>query len=323
MLKNRLLYAAALVGAVVFHSYYTGWLSWFLLLFALCLPLLSLLCSLPCILSQNTSAQMPASCPRGENAMLRLENGQRSAMPALPCRLVLECTDMAGGCTQSQAYRFAAWKKRNIVLDTQHCGAYPYRFAYGKMTDYLGIFSFRMRLPELGTMYVLPLAEQPSPLPNLSRFQARIYQPKHGGGFSEIHDLREYRPGDSMQDVHWKLSAKTDDLIVREALEPGRRQVLLTLDLKHDRTAMDETLDILMWMSQWLLAHETAHIVCWLDPKELEPVMKQVSDESDLQEVMKALLSAAPASDAPSIAGRPFPAADWRYHIRPSGEVTE
>ena len=40
MLKNRLLYAALLIGLIFFHAFYTGWISWFLLIFTLCLPLL-------------------------------------------------------------------------------------------------------------------------------------------------------------------------------------------------------------------------------------------------------------------------------------------
>ena len=43
MLKNRLLYAALLICLIFFHAFYTGWISWFLLIFTLCLPLLSLL----------------------------------------------------------------------------------------------------------------------------------------------------------------------------------------------------------------------------------------------------------------------------------------
>lgn len=32
----------------------------------------------------------------------------------------------------------------------------------------------------------------------------------------EISDIREYRPGDPLKSVHWKLSSKTEDLIVRD-----------------------------------------------------------------------------------------------------------
>ncbi|MBS1407371.1 MAG: hypothetical protein HPZ97_00650 [Oscillospiraceae bacterium] len=80
MLKNRLLYAALLIGLIFFHAFYTGWISWFLLIFTLCLPLLSLLCSLPFLLSQKFSAQLPAQCLRGEERGIRLINKSATHM---------------------------------------------------------------------------------------------------------------------------------------------------------------------------------------------------------------------------------------------------
>ena len=316
MLKNRLIYAAVLIGVFLFHCYYTGWLSWFLLMFLLLLPPFSLLCSLPCILRQQVVAQLPASCKRGEEVLLQISNRQRTRLPAPPCSLRLRCADRLAGTELTQEYRFAAWDHRDIPLQTAHCGAYTYTFLHGRITDYLGIFSFRLRLPELGTLRVLPLTEKPEPLPNLSRFQTRSYRPKPGGGFSEVHDLREYRPGDSMRDIHWKLSAKTDELIVREAQEPNRGQVLLTFDLRGTRGQVDETLDLLNWMSRWLLAHETAHFACWLRPSDLEPETMELREEQDLDKLMEKLLDTPLREDMPSIAGRSFAAADWRYHIR-------
>lgn len=119
-----------------------------------------------------------------------------------------------------------------------------------------------------------------------------------------------------MRDIHWKLSAKTDTLIVREALEPNRSQLLLTLDLRGSRAEIDQTLDILNWMSIWLLEHEAAHYVCWLQPETCEPETAAVASEEDIQKLMERLLSAALRGDLPSIAEKGFTSADWRYHIR-------
>ena len=43
--KNWLLYTAGLAGTVVFHAFYFGWYSWFLLVLVLSLPLFSLVVS--------------------------------------------------------------------------------------------------------------------------------------------------------------------------------------------------------------------------------------------------------------------------------------
>lgn len=323
MLKNRLLYGAALLGALLFHCFYAGWISWLLLTLALTLPVLSLLCAMPWMLHAKLTVELPQSCKRGEAATLRLFNAHRRGLPSPPCTFRVQRQDRLGGTITRQTYSLCAWEEKAIALDTAHCGADTYTLSHGRMMDYLGLFSVRMRLPEAGTLHILPHEAPPKPMPNLSRFQARSYRAKYGGGFSEIHDLRDYRPGDSMRDVHWKLSAKTDSLVVREAQEPNRGQTILTLDLRGTRAELDQTLDILCWMSRWLIAHETAHFVCWLRPSDCEAMTEAVSGEAELQLLLKTLLESTLQPGTPSIRNCGFAAADWRYHIQPPEEGTE
>lgn len=63
MLHARILYIAALLGALLFHTYYTGWFSWYLLMLAVILPWFSLLCSLRPMLRLRLQADMPSRLP--------------------------------------------------------------------------------------------------------------------------------------------------------------------------------------------------------------------------------------------------------------------
>ncbi len=53
------------------------------------------------------------------------------------------CADRLAGSSDVQRYAFAAWNYRDIRLDTAHCGAYDLSFAKARLTDYLGLSSFR------------------------------------------------------------------------------------------------------------------------------------------------------------------------------------
>ena len=170
-------------------------------------------------------------------------------------------------------------------------------------------------------LIVRPKPVPPEKLPNLAHFMARQRKPKPGGGFSEEHELRDYRPGDHLRDMHWKLSVKTDRLIVREAQEPVREMTLLTLDLRGTGEHVDKTLEELLWLSQWLLEHETEHHVMWIDPVDCEMATVFVRDQEDLEQLLLRLLRASLREDTPSIAQRRFPGASWRYHIQPDREV--
>lgn len=316
--KNWLLYLTGLLGAVVFHICYFGWFSWFILLLALCLPLFSLVVSILAMVRVRLHMNLPVACMRGDPAYVTLRvQGGFLPIPRFRFRLVMRYR-MTGRevILRQQAPGQESWY---VPLDTSHCGALECRLTKGRVYDYLGLFAIPVRLPQPVELLIKPAAVQPEKLPNLSQFLARSRRPKPGGGFSEEHEMRDYRPGDSMRDIHWKLSVKTDRTIVREAQEPIRGLTLLTFDLKGPEERIDATLEQLLWLSQWLMEHDTPHQILWIDPKDYE--MKQVSMETpeDWEELLPQILHSVLREDTPSIAGRRFASASWRCHVEPEG----
>lgn len=57
---------------------------------------------------------------------------------------------------------------------------------------------------------------------------------KKGNDMTEIYDFRKYQPGDKLSSIHWKLSGKFDDLIVRQAGETIHTDILVMVDLSKD-----------------------------------------------------------------------------------------
>lgn len=314
MLHARILYIAALLGALLFHTYYTGWFSWYLLMLAVILPWFSLLCSLRPMLRLRLQADMPSVCRLGEPASLRMGCAEKLRLSP-PFRFESVIFDCMGDTACRQRIYLSGSKTAQVELPTHHAGAYVCSLEKGRVYDYLGIFCFPFNLPALGELVVLPEEIPPEETPSLTQLTARQYRAKPAGGFSEIHDLRDYRPGDSMRDIHWKVSAKTDSLIVREPIEPVRSQAILSFDLSGARDTVDRTLGLLQWMSTWLLSQELPHTVCWLDPESFAPQSAQITKLDDLEHLMRQLLHTSLRDGTPSIAHRSFPAADWRYHI--------
>ena len=266
MLHARILYIAALLGALLFHTYYTGWFSWYLLMLAVILPWFSLLCSLRPMLRLRLQADMPSVSGLGEPACLRMGCAEKLRLSP-PFRFESVIFDCMGDTACRQRIYLSGSKTAQVELPTHHAGAYVCSLEKGRVYDYLGIFCFPFKLPALGELLVFPEAISPEETPSLTQLTARQYRAKPAGGFSETHDLRDYRPGDSMRDIHWKVSAKTDSLIVREPIEPVRSQAILSFDLSGARDTVDRTLGLLQWMSTWLLSQELPHTVCWLDPR--------------------------------------------------------
>ena len=230
MARNRIFYGLFLLAAVVFHSFYTGWFSFFLLLFSVLLPVFSLLVSLPAMLRAAYTPQLPLRCFCGQDAQFALQPSSASRLPVSCCRLHLLVCDAVGGTQQAEWLTLAGTLRFSLRVDTRHAGQQTFRVDRARVYDALGLVGLPLQLPTACSIAVEPEPLEPAELPNLSQFQYRSYHPKPGGGFSEIHDLREYRPGDSLHEIHWKLSAKTDKLIVREAEEPNRGLIVLSFD---------------------------------------------------------------------------------------------
>ena len=307
MKKNRFFYACGLIGAAAFYIAYREWLSWLILVGLLWLPWLSLLVSLPLLLGFRAGTAGPESCRMGQNARVSLNARCRGAVPPFSGRLRL--TRVTTGET---------WQYHHSgPVPTEHCGCILAQPEKVWVSDVLGLFRFRVKSPPPGRILVRPEPVSPGRLPDLRKYTARSWRPKPGGGYSELHEMRLYRPGDSLNQVHWKLTAKTGKLTVREPQEPNRGLVLLTLDICGTASELDRKLGRLLWLGDYLLNESIAFEIRALTGEGI--FSRQVADTAALEGALDALLSSAPAAGG-SILDREF-RASWHRHI--GGELDE
>lgn len=72
-----------------------------------------------------------------------------------------------------------------------------------------------------------------------------MMQNRKGNDLSEIFDIREYVPGDDIRSIHWKLSSKTENLILREASDPSHYNVVLLPDFGQDSMKEAKSEDVI------------------------------------------------------------------------------
>ena len=156
MVKNRILYGLFLLAAVIFHSFYTGWFSFFLLVFAVLLPVFSLLVSLPAMLRAAYEAELPARCFCGQTVQYRLTARHMAKLPVSRCRLRLTVSDAVGGEVRQQRLELAGTLGFALRIDTRHAGVQTVQPGKGRVCDALGLFSLPLRLPDACTVAVEP-----------------------------------------------------------------------------------------------------------------------------------------------------------------------
>lgn len=67
--------------------------------------------------------------------------------------------------------------------------------------------------------------------------------PRSGPFDDEFHKLREYRRGDDLRAIHWKTTARRNELMVREFRERRDRQLVVLLDAWRPARAPDHAVD--------------------------------------------------------------------------------
>lgn len=243
MAGRRLLYLEALILCGIFYIAYGQWLSWIILITILILPWLSLLLSLRAISHFSSCPGGPAELQMGQSGDLWLLGSCPHPMPPFRGRLKLK------RCFTGESWYYQTPED----LSADHCGSITVTAEAVRVCDYLGLFAFPVRCCQPLTIRIRPklLAMALS-----EEIQQRIIQgwtPKSGGGFAENHELRPYRPGDNLNQVHWKLSAKTGDLILREPMEPQQGRILLTMNLRGTPEELDRKFGRLLWLGSHLL----------------------------------------------------------------------
>lgn len=300
MIQRRILYCTVLTGSLVFFWAYRQWLSGLLLSLVVLLPLFSLLLSLPGILSCKVQLTCPTAVTRGSSSAVTCE-----------AKAWLPLAQIGGHFTAIGS--FDGRKKRLQLgrpLPTAHCGAIKLKKCRVWVGDYLGLFCVPVGKKQDRLVLVRPTALKPQAVPDLSRFISSVTRPKAGGGYSENHELRLYRPGDSLRQIHWKLSAKTGQLMLREPLEPAAGAALLTMNLSGSRSVLDKKLGQLLWMSQYLAQQQIKHRIYCATNTGIRQFL--VTNETEVQDAVDALLQCRPLAEDGQIV---YPKAVWRYHI--------
>ena len=302
MTGRRITYLLSLLVCWIFFTAYRLWFSWFALMAIMLLPLFSLTISLPAMLTARLEIDNPPVIYLGTQQELVLLYGSRR-MPTPPWRCKIRIDHSMTGRSFTT--------KEVEALPTGHCGQVICTVRRAWVYDYLGLIGIPMRHNRVCRSLVRPTALHPGRIPDPENHRTTAWRPKPGGGFAENHELRLYRPGDSVQQIHWKLSAKTGQLILREPMEPIRGRLLLRLDLTGDAAILDEKLGKLLWISNFLLEKELPFQLQCLTGNGVEAF--SISNQTELWKAIDALLRS-PKAQSGSLRNMPERAA-WQYHI--------
>lgn len=289
------MYLIVLIAALLGQILDVGYLFHFIFNAVIFLPLLALALSLPAML--GCRAELTASSyriDRGDVVSWTLSLSNRFHLPVARAAYRLRVGNRLSGeihSGRSVLRDMMPEEERVWTLTTDHCGAVECRAERLWVCDCLGLFALPVKPPPPSVVLVGPIPEHPGPIEIPDGTGVSSPAPKGKSVYGENYELRPYREGDSLRMIHWKMTAKRDELVTREPPEDPRPLPVLTFDHFGLMDQVDRTLDRLAGYSAELLEEERVHEIRWLHPETGAVRICRVAGTRDWEVCLAAILS--------------------------------
>lgn len=136
--------------------------------------------------------------------------------------------------------------EKQFQFFSKYCGYLDFCIEEVYLMDWIGFLPLKVKQSARAHAAVLPdtfVSTVDLKISASQKEDAQNWSPvKKGNDQSELFALRDYVPGDSMKQIHWKLSAKRNQMIVKEASLPIEKSLLIFWD-KNIGNPMPEEMD--------------------------------------------------------------------------------
>ena len=259
---------------------------------------------LTAILSKDKISAKAVLPPTGEKnrellGRIVLENRSRFSIFKAICEVLVK-NNLTGEESRINIALSAFKKSRaegEFCLSSEFCGYITAKVERVFLTDIFGIFPVEAKgfSSAKGKTTVLPETFEPVivfdgilPVPE----DSESYSPdKKGYDYSETFQIREYAPGDSMKQIHWKLSEKLDKTIVRDPSLPIAKNIMLFWDKTAGTAAAKETdamAEVCCSAAQSLLKSGYEFMLAWSNGDRTETA--EIKSEEELLEAIPRMI---------------------------------
>lgn len=227
---------------------------------------------------------------------------------------------------QKTAYRLVTWAaprrttRQTLRLGSEYCGRIRVTAEKGKLYDCFGLMGLTAPWEAVTHMVVQPdtFPVSLSLLPKAGeREESLLYsQERPGQDMTETYQLREYVPGDSLRQIHWKLSGKLERLIVRDPALPIEHNVLVFWERtggSGDPERIDAQAEVVISLCRSLAEEGIPFVIGWNDTDRNLCILHEIRDMDTLIGVIPRLLRATGAGAGPSGAALLMQTGQARY----------
>ena len=290
-------YLAVLAAGGLFFIFFRGYLSYLVFLFLLILPVLSFVWLLLSFRFAGVRAQASKAAVEKKEPFSFMIRAKSSRLFPIPClRVTIEISNALGGETERELLSFPFFAGEAVMEQpcrSACCGKLSCTVRRARGLDFLRLFSLPVRVKESAAVFVLP-SRTPAPaavtenclLPDFAELSLPTAP---GNDPSDPFDVRSYQPGDPLSRIHWKLSAKQGEWIVREGGSSAERSIRFLVECGSQLLENDCIMETFSRLAFLLVEHGIPAQVFW--PEDAELGSQGFDGEEEASEILEILLS--------------------------------
>ncbi|MBQ3088231.1 MAG: DUF58 domain-containing protein [Clostridia bacterium] len=315
MAKIRLIYALFVVITGLFVVMYVDSLSLLLFIVTLALPIfLFLLLLLARILTRIKIEPPTTLSTKGQAVSMKihLKNLSFIALPSLRATITY-CGAFSSEPEKTEiTFPLHALTNQTSSFDisSNHVGVVKVDLHNIYMHDYFRLFRFKFKINQsyeitfLPELHPLTMDIRPNTL--LGVDSDVFSKSKKGDDPSEVFAIRDYIGGDKLNRIHWKLSSKQDNLMVKDYSLPINNSISIIPELASPSSEnllkdIDAVIETAFNLSNFLCEAEIIHHICWYDPKSTRFFDEEIKDTDDMFAALGLMLSCGIDSEGGSL----------------------
>ncbi|WP_411336995.1 DUF58 domain-containing protein [Ruminococcus gauvreauii] len=242
--------------------------------------------------------------PKGETVTGRIRVSNRSRLPAARFDVELEYYNPEITVRGRKIlHGYMAGRGQPVKMEFQaasrYCGILHVGIRSVRVYDYLLMFGGRRKKEEELRVLVFPAGR---PVKIEADWNAAVMYPSGGDPRPdmpgsqppELYQIRQYQDGDSMRDIHWKLSAKMDQMMSRQFAAETQCTATVYLDFRksgdEDIRRLDAFCELAASVLHGFLDAGREYRVCWYDMEKKSGEEKIIRDEEDYRGMLKELI---------------------------------
>ncbi len=312
MIQNKIRYLVLLAAigllSILYNEYFMG------ILFLTVIGLPFLMFAVLSFIYGMINVEMVSNvhiANRGETIPVSIMIHNPTFFPISNMQLFLTYSNSFSGKKYRKEFMISADGRTRATITcnilSEHAGNLEISLKKIRIYDYLKLFSLRKRLKGELKVAILPVLHEimEDDLTNRTRMQIEsdYFSPvKSGDDPSEVFMIREYREGDRPTRIHWKLSVKQNQLMIKDFSDPLNCSMLIFANLSVSRYEdvliyMDALMECALSLSYSFLLKGQIHYFSWYDQKNCMCRRVRIEKEKDLFEAIDGLLLTGPYSE--------------------------